>query len=110
MAETVGSRQVQSLFGQIALPRRTKKFSTRAEDADILSTNYPVLFKFISGAREQNQKPLVRIMRELLSKMELEGKEFKEAMEREQSAMIIIGKLTNAGVGGVACVRKNPHG
>ena len=66
-----------------------------AEDADIVSANYSVRFKSISGAREQNQKPLVRIMRELLSKMESEEKEFKGTMEREQSAMIVIGRLTN---------------
>lgn len=51
---------------------------TGAEDADIVSANYSVRFKSISGAREQNQMPLVRIMRELLSKMESEERSLRE--------------------------------
>ena len=56
---------------------------TAVEDTGILIANHPVLFKLVSEAREQNQKPLLRIMRELLS---TEEKEFKEIMKRGQSA------------------------
>ena len=58
-----------------------------AEDTDTLITNNLVLFKSISGLQEQNQK-LLRIVRELSSKMESEEKDYKEAMEREQSEAI----------------------
>ena len=69
--------QKQLEAGQIALPDEEVQH-TGAEDADIVSANYSVRFKSISGAREQNQKPLVRIMRELLSKMESEERSSRE--------------------------------
>ncbi len=88
-------RQVQSLLREIARRDDPTLLDTAedvvqhvaAEDTDALITNNLVLFKSISGLQEQNQK-LLRIVRELSSKMESEEKEYKEAMEREQSEAI----------------------
>ena len=88
-------RQVQSLLREIARRDDPTLLDTTenavqhvaAEDTDTLITNNLVLFKSISGLQEQNQK-LLRIVRELSSKMESEEKEYKDAMEREQSEAI----------------------
>ena len=88
-------RQVQSLLREVARRDDPTLLATAdedvrhmvAEDTDSLITNNLVLFKSISGLQEQNQK-LLRIVRELSSKMESEEKDYKEAMEREQSEAI----------------------
>ena len=88
-------RQVQSLLREVARRDDPTLLATAdedvrhmvAEDTDTLITNNLVLFKSISGLQEQNQK-LLRIVRELSSKMESEEKDYKEAMEREQSEAI----------------------
>ena len=88
-------RQVQSLLREIARRDDPTLLATAdeqvqhmaADDTDTLITNNLVLFKSISGLQEQNQK-LLRIVRELSSKMESEEKEYKDAMEREQSEAI----------------------
>ncbi|KAK2465728.1 hypothetical protein APHAL10511_002272 [Amanita phalloides] len=88
-------RQVQSLLREITRRDDPTLINTvdeevqplAAEDTDTLITNNLVLFKSIRGLQEQNQK-LLRIVRELSSKMETEEREYKEAMEREQSEAI----------------------
>lgn len=88
-------RQVQSLLREIA--RRDDPTLVNAEEVDVqpmvaedtdtLISNNLVLFKSISSLQEQNQK-LLRIVRELSSKMENEEREYKDSMEREQSEAI----------------------
>lgn len=88
-------RQVQSLLREIARRDDLTLLDTAedvvlhvaAKDTDTLITNNLVLFKSISGVQAQNQK-LLRIVRELSSKMESEEKEYRDAMEKEQSKAI----------------------
>ncbi|KAG2088543.1 uncharacterized protein F5147DRAFT_789372 [Suillus discolor] len=55
-----------------------------AENIDAVITNNLVLFRSIGGLQEQNQK-LLKIVRELGSKMEAEEREYREALDQEQS-------------------------
>ncbi|EGN98500.1 hypothetical protein SERLA73DRAFT_169454 [Serpula lacrymans var. lacrymans S7.3] len=58
-----------------------------AENIDAVITNNLVLFRSIGELQEQNQK-LLKIVRELGTKMETEEKEYREALEREQSEAV----------------------
>ncbi|KAH7927786.1 hypothetical protein BV22DRAFT_1060287 [Leucogyrophana mollusca] len=58
-----------------------------AENIDAVITNNLVLFRSIGGLQEQNQK-LLKIVRELGTKMEAEEREYREAMELEQSEAV----------------------
>ncbi|KAG1774477.1 hypothetical protein EV702DRAFT_1280581, partial [Suillus placidus] len=56
----------------------------QAENIDAVITNNLILFCSIGGLQEQNQK-LLKIVRELGSKMEAEEHEYHEALDQEQS-------------------------
>ena len=58
-----------------------------AENIEAVITNNLVLFRSIPQLQEQNQK-LLKIVRELGSKLESEEKEYKEALEREQGEAV----------------------
>jgi nucleoprotein TPR len=58
-----------------------------AENIDAVITNNLVLFRSIGGLQEQNQK-LLKIVRELGSKMEAEEREYREALDQEQSEAV----------------------
>ncbi|KAG2144206.1 hypothetical protein DEU56DRAFT_790720 [Suillus clintonianus] len=58
-----------------------------AENIDAVITNNLVLFRSIGGLQEQNQK-LLKIVRELGAKMEAEEREYREALEQEQSEAV----------------------
>ncbi len=58
-----------------------------SDDVDSMITNNLVLFKSIDGLQEQNKK-LLKIVRELGRKMESEEREYREAMEREQGEAV----------------------
>jgi nucleoprotein TPR len=89
-------RQIQALLREIG--RRDDPTIPNDEDLDQLPpppaenieaviTNNLVLFRSIGGLQEQNQK-LLKIVRELGSKMEAEEREYKEAMEKEQGEAV----------------------
>ncbi|KAG2344469.1 hypothetical protein BDR05DRAFT_975520 [Suillus weaverae] len=59
----------------------------QAENIDAVITNNLVLFRSIGGLQEQNQK-LLKIVRELGSKMEAEEREYREALDQEQSEAV----------------------
>ncbi|PIL22755.1 transporter [Ganoderma sinense ZZ0214-1] len=61
--------------------------SRPAENIEAVITNNLVLFRSIPQLQEQNQK-LLKIVRELGSKLESEEKEYKEALEREQGEAV----------------------
>ena len=58
-----------------------------AENIDAVITNNLVLFRSIPSLQEQNQK-LLKIVRELGAKMEAEEREYREALEKEQSEAV----------------------
>ncbi|EIW59409.1 uncharacterized protein TRAVEDRAFT_121374 [Trametes versicolor FP-101664 SS1] len=58
-----------------------------AENIEAVITNNLVLFRSIPQLQEQNQK-LLKIVRELGSKLESEEKEYKDALEREQGEAV----------------------
>lgn len=58
-----------------------------AENIEAVITNNLVLFKSIPTLQEQNQK-LLKIVRELGSKMEAEEKEYREQLEAEQQVAL----------------------
>ncbi|KAG1766147.1 hypothetical protein EDD22DRAFT_978513 [Suillus occidentalis] len=58
-----------------------------AENIDAVITNNLVLFRSIGGLQEQNQK-LLKIVRELGSKMEAEERDYREALDQEQSEAV----------------------
>lgn len=58
-----------------------------ADNIDAVITNNLVLFRSIPALQEQNQK-LLKIVRELGSKMEAEEREYREALEKEQSEAV----------------------
>ena len=58
-----------------------------AESIEEVITNNLVLFRSIPQLQEQNQK-LLKVVRELGAKMESEEKEYREALEREQSEAV----------------------
>ncbi|KAI0647815.1 hypothetical protein C8Q79DRAFT_924901 [Trametes meyenii] len=58
-----------------------------AENIEAVITNNLVLFRSIPQLQEQNQK-LLKIVRELGTKLESEEKEYKEALEREQGEAV----------------------
>lgn len=58
-----------------------------ADNIDAVITNNLVLFRSISGMQEQNQK-LLKIVRELGARMEAEEREYREALEQEQSEAV----------------------
>ena len=58
-----------------------------AENIDAVITNNLVLFRSIPSIQEQNQK-LLKIVRELGAKMEAEEREYREALEKEQSEAV----------------------
>ncbi|KAM5539450.1 hypothetical protein V8D89_006902 [Ganoderma adspersum] len=58
-----------------------------AENIEAVITNNLVLFRSIPQLQEQNQK-LLKIVRELGSKLESEEKEYKEVLEREQGEAV----------------------
>ncbi|CCM06215.1 uncharacterized protein FIBRA_08460 [Fibroporia radiculosa] len=58
-----------------------------AENIEAVITNNLVLFRSIPQLQEQNQK-LLKIVRELGSKMESEEKEYRDALEKEQSEAV----------------------
>ena len=87
--------QKQLEAGQIALPRRTKKLSTRGRRMPNCQCQ---LFRSLQiHQRRAGTEP--DASRENHARaFEQDGvgrKEFKGTMEREQSAMIVIGRLTN---------------
>lgn len=58
-----------------------------AENIEAVITNNLVLFRSIPALQEQNQK-LLRVVRELGAKMEAEEKEYREALDKEQSEAV----------------------
>lgn len=58
-----------------------------ADNIDAVITNNLVLFRSIPSLQEQNQK-LLKIVRELGFKMESEEREYREALEKEQSEAV----------------------
>ncbi|KAH9936573.1 uncharacterized protein B0H18DRAFT_974482 [Fomitopsis serialis] len=58
-----------------------------AENIEEVITNHLVLFRSIPQLQEQNQK-LLRVVRDLGAKMESEEKEYRDALEREQSEAV----------------------
>ncbi|KAI0667763.1 hypothetical protein C8Q78DRAFT_1052496 [Trametes maxima] len=58
-----------------------------AEDIEAVITNNLVLFRSIPQLQEQNQK-LLKIVRELGTRLESEEKEYKETLEREQGEAV----------------------
>lgn len=58
-----------------------------ADNIDAVITNNLVLFRSIPSLQEQNQK-LLKIVRELGSKMEAEEREYREALDKEQSEAV----------------------
>ena len=63
------------------------EMSRPAENIEAVITNNLVLFRSIPQLQEQNQK-LLKIVRELGSKLESEEKDYKEALEREQGEAV----------------------
>lgn len=61
--------------------------SRPAENIEEVITNHLVLFRSIPQLQEQNQK-LLKVVRELGAKMEAEEKDYREALEREQSEAV----------------------
>jgi nucleoprotein TPR len=89
-------RQVQALLKELgrrtdpSLPTDAEMEEMEplpAENIDAVITNNLVLFRSIGGLQEQNQK-LLKIVRELGSKMEAEEREYREALEQEQSEAV----------------------
>ena len=87
-------RQVQTLLREIA--RRDDPTIPPDEDlenveaalgTESLITNHLVSFKSIDGLQTQNQR-LLKVVRELGQTMENEEKEYREAMEKEQTEAI----------------------
>ena len=89
-------RQVQTLLKELG--RRTDPSIPSDEELDGMSplpannidaviTNNLVLFRSIPSLQEQNQK-LLKIVRELGAKMESEEREYREALEKEQSEAV----------------------
>ncbi|KAH7885445.1 hypothetical protein F5I97DRAFT_1885511 [Phlebopus sp. FC_14] len=89
-------RQVQTLLKEVG--RRTDPLIPSddmlevmeplpADTIDAVITNNLVLFRSIPALQEQNQK-LLKIVRELGAKMEAEEKEYREALEQEQSEAV----------------------
>ncbi|KAF9220879.1 hypothetical protein BS17DRAFT_786120 [Gyrodon lividus] len=58
-----------------------------ANNIDAVITNNLVIFRSIPDLQEQNQK-LLKIVRELGAKMEAEEREYREALEKEQSEAV----------------------
>lgn len=58
-----------------------------ADNIDAVITNNLVLFRSIPVLQEQNQK-LLKIVRELGTKMEAEERDYREALEKEQSEAV----------------------
>ncbi|KAG1780540.1 hypothetical protein EV702DRAFT_1078352 [Suillus placidus] len=89
-------RQVQTLLKELgrrtdpSLPTDAEMEEMEplpAENIDAVITNNLVLFRSIGGLQEQNQK-LLKIVRELGSKMEAEEREYREALDQEQSEAV----------------------
>ncbi|KAG1824960.1 hypothetical protein EV424DRAFT_710307 [Suillus variegatus] len=89
-------RQVQTLLKELgrrtdpSLPTDVEMEEMEplpAENIDAVITNNLVLFRSIGGLQEQNQK-LLKIVRELGSKMEAEEREYREALDQEQSEAV----------------------
>ncbi|OJA16044.1 hypothetical protein AZE42_05491 [Rhizopogon vesiculosus] len=89
-------RQIQTLLKELgrradpALPTDAEMEDMEplpADNIDAVITNNLVLFRSISGLQEQNQK-LLKIVRELGAKMEAEEREYREALEQEQSEAV----------------------
>ncbi|TFY64347.1 hypothetical protein EVJ58_g2677 [Rhodofomes roseus] len=59
-----------------------------AETIEEVITNHLVLYRSIPQLQEQNQK-LLKVVRELGTKMESEEKEYRETLEREQSEAVM---------------------
>ena len=89
-------RQVQALLKELG--RRTdpsvpsdeeldEMTPLPADNIDAVITNNLVLFRSIPSLQEQNQK-LLKIVRELGTKMEAEEREYREALEKEQSEAV----------------------
>jgi uncharacterized membrane protein YgaE (UPF0421/DUF939 family) len=90
-------RQVQALLKEIArrqdptLPSdeelEADESNAPAENIDEVITNHLVLFRNIKALQAQNQK-LLGIVREMGAKMEAEEREYREALEKEQSEAV----------------------
>jgi nucleoprotein TPR len=87
-------RQVQTLLREIARrddptipPDEELENVEAALGTESLITNHLVSFKSIDGLQEQNQR-LLKVVRELGQTMENEEKEYREAMEKEQTEAI----------------------
>jgi nucleoprotein TPR len=90
-------RQVQGLLKEIArrqdptIPSdeelETDESTVPAENIDEVITNHLVLFRNIPALQAQNQK-LLGIVREMGAKMEAEEREYREALEKEQSEAV----------------------
>ncbi|OAX41397.1 hypothetical protein K503DRAFT_502353 [Rhizopogon vinicolor AM-OR11-026] len=89
-------RQIQTLLKELgrradpALPTDAEMEDMEplpADNIDAVITNNLVLFRSIGGLQEQNQK-LLKIVRELGAKMEAEEREYREALEQEQSEAV----------------------
>jgi nucleoprotein TPR len=90
-------RQVQALLKEIArrqdptIPSdeelEADESALPAENIDEVITNHLVLFRSISTLQAQNQK-LLGIVREMGAKMEVEEREYREALEKEQGEAV----------------------
>ncbi|KAG2147462.1 uncharacterized protein EDB93DRAFT_1147386 [Suillus bovinus] len=89
-------RQVQTLLKELgrrtdpSLPTDAEMEEMEplpAENINAVITNNLVLFRSIGGLQEQNQK-LLKIVRELGSKMEAEERDYRDALEQEQSEAV----------------------
>ena len=87
-------RQVQTLLREIARrddptipPDEELENVEAALGTESLITNHLVSFKSIDGLQQQNQR-LLKVVRELGQTMENEEKEYREAMEKEQTEAI----------------------
>ena len=87
-------RQVQTLLREIARrddptipPDEELENVEAALGTESLITNHLVSFKSIDGLQAQNQR-LLKVVRELGQTMENEEKEYREAMEKEQTEAI----------------------
>ena len=90
-------RQLQALLKEIArrqdptIPSdeelEVDESTAPAENIDEVITNHLVLFRNIAALQSQNQK-LLGIVREMGAKMEAEEREYRDALEKEQSEAV----------------------
>ncbi|KAF9242663.1 hypothetical protein BU15DRAFT_72775 [Melanogaster broomeanus] len=87
------ARQVQALLKELgrradpSIPSDEELDQMPADNIDAVITNNLVVFRSIPELQEQNEK-LLKIVRELGAKMEAEEREYREALEQEQSEAV----------------------